>query len=87
MDTKKRGRPAKAKPEETPAAEENEIEIFRLFVISKCPNAQWVRGMTENRERANIQMPKASMSDSVVGKWVNATRIDGEDKTLYKFFS
>jgi hypothetical protein len=81
METKKRGRPAKAK------AEENEIEIFRLFVISKCPNPIWVRGMTEDKSRANILMPKASMSDGVVGKWVSATKIDGDEENHYKFYA
>jgi hypothetical protein len=85
METKKRGRPAKAKEEVKP--EENEIEIFRLFVISKCPNPLWVRGMTENKERANIKVPKSTMADKLVGKWINATRIDGEEKTLYNFYS
>jgi len=85
METKKRGRPAKAKEEAKPA--ENEIEIFRLFIISKCPNPRWLRAMKEDRSKAYVEVPSHMSADRIVGKWVSATKIDGSEENQYTFHS
>jgi hypothetical protein len=83
MEAKKRGRPAKVVDKPV----ENEIELFRLFTISECPNPLWIRGMAEDRIRVNILLPKESIKKGLIGKWITATKIDGAEENHYKFYA
>lgn len=64
-----------------------EPEVFEVYAIGVCPNPMWLRGMTRDTMKCNIQVPKASMRDKLVGKWMKVTKIDGETENHYKFFA
>jgi hypothetical protein len=64
-----------------------EPEVFEVYAIGVCPNPMWLRGMTCDTMKCNIQVPKASMRDGLVGKWMKATKIDGVEENHYKFLA
>ena len=64
-----------------------EPEVFEVYAIGVCPNPMWLRGMTRDTIKCNIQVPKASMRDGLVGKWMKATKIDGAEENHYKFLA
>lgn len=67
--------------------EEPKDEIIDVYAIGNCPNPQWLRGMMKDGSRCAIQVPKASMRNSLTGKWMKVTRIDGGEENHYKFFA
>tara|TARA_B110000503_G_C7024480_1_gene361205 strand:+ start:231 stop:479 length:249 start_codon:yes stop_codon:yes gene_type:complete len=62
-------------------------ESVDVFAIGVCPNPVWLRGMTKDSAKCAIRVPKASMRNSLVGKWMKATRIDGGEENHYKFLA
>ena len=73
-----------AEPEEVAAAQPETVEVYAIGV---CPNPIWLRGMTRDSMRCSIQVPKASMRNSLVGKWMKARKIDGAEENHYKFLA
>jgi hypothetical protein len=67
--------------------EEQIDEAVDVYAIGVCPNPVWMRGMTRDSAKCAIQVPKASMRNSLIGKWMKATRIDGEEENHYKFLA
>jgi hypothetical protein len=74
----------KAEPE---VKAKDEPEVFEVYAIGVCPNPIWLRGMTRDTMKCNIQVPKASMRNGLVGKWMKATKIDGVEENHYKFLA
>ena len=64
-----------------------EPEVFEVYAIGVCPNPMWLRGMTRDANKCNIQVPKASIRAGLVGKWMKATKIDGAEENHYKFLA
>ena len=67
--------------------EEPKDEVVDVYAIGECPNPVWMRGMMKDSSKCSIQVPKASMRNSLVGKWMKATRIDGGEENHYKFLA
>ena len=67
--------------------EEPKDEVIEVYAIGACPNPVWLRGMLKDSSKCAIQVPKASMRDSLVGKWMKVTRIDGGEENHYKFLA
>ena len=67
--------------------EEQIEDAVDVFAIGACPNPVWIRGMTRDSNMCAIQVPKASMRNSLIGKWMKATRIDGGEENHYKFLA
>ncbi len=74
--------------ETKPVAETKaEPEVFEVYAIGVCPNPMWLRGMTRDTNKCNIQVPKVSLRAGLVGKWMKATKIDGAEENHYKFLA
>ena len=67
--------------------EEPKDKVVEVYAIAECPNPTWMRGMTRDTMKCAIQVPKASMRNSLIGKWMKATRIDGAEENHYKFLA
>lgn len=67
--------------------EEQIDQAVDVYAIGECPNPVWMRGMTRDSAKCSIQVPKASMRKSLLGKWMKATRIDGGEENHYKFLA
>lgn len=67
--------------------EEPKDEVIEAYAIGVCPNPVWLRGMLKDTSKCAIQVPKASMRNSLVGKWMKVTRIDGGEENHYKFLA
>jgi len=73
--------------EKAKVIEEQIKDSVDVYAIGVCPNPVWLRGMMKDSSKCAIQVPKASMRNSLVGKWMKATRIDGGEENHYKFLA
>lgn len=85
MEAKKQGRPAKEKTIETQPEAPQQNEPTRVYIIGKCPNPVWLRGMLEDQTRCSVKLPKSSLADRLIGKWVTVSKIDEEGENLYTY--